>query len=93
MSINDLPSVCKNALFSLYADDIHIYLLRPIRLIEDLVAKINENLTEIRDWSESNGLSLNPGKTQAILLLNREQNTNDFPSISTVLKVRDQLGF
>lgn len=81
MFINDLPRVCKNVSTNLYADDVQIYLSRPIGLIEDLVVRINEDLIKIHDWSETNGLSLNPGKTQAILLSYRECNTNNFPSI------------
>lgn len=81
MYINDLPKVCKNVSFHLYADDIQIYLSRPIGLIEDLICRTNEDLNAIQVWSVANGLTLNPRKTQAILFSKRGCNTGQFPSL------------
>lgn len=80
--INDLPSVCENVSFHLYADDIQIYLSRRIGLIDDLIFRINEDLTSICKWAEENGLTLNPKKTQALLVSKKEYNTEQLPTIS-----------
>lgn len=79
--INDIAHVCNSVSFHLYADDIQIYLSRPIGLIEDLFHRVNDDLKGIYRWSVENGLTLNPSKTQAILISKKYYEPEILPPI------------
>lgn len=79
--INDLAHHCKSSSFHLYADDVQVYLSRPIGLIEDLFCRVNEDLLAIYKWSVENGLTLNPSKSQAIMISQKAYETEDLPPI------------
>ena len=99
MFINDMVGCCKNSSIHLYADDAQIYLSRPPGLKEDLGARINEDLSNICCWAESNKLQINAAKTQAICLHHTTLSTVDFPliimqsSIIGYVEVVKSLGF
>ena len=42
--INDIATNCKSSLIHLYANDVQMYLLRPVGLIEDLTSRLDEDL-------------------------------------------------
>ena len=68
MFINDIVHCVKNSSIHLYADDAQIYMSRPIGLSEDLISRINDDLSAIYCWSKNNLLDLNVGKTKAIAI-------------------------
>ena len=49
--INDMVMCCKNSSIHLYADDVQIYLSRPIGLTENLSFRLNDDLESIYKWS------------------------------------------
>lgn len=81
MYVNDLPKICTNVSIHLYADDVQFYLSRPPGLIEDLVCRINEDLSAIYGWSVANRLLLNAAKTQLILISSSSFDTETIPPI------------
>lgn len=99
MFINDISHVCKSVSFHLYADDVQIYLSRPVGLLEDLFHRINSDLSAIYIWSVENGLTLNPSKTQAILISKKYYEPDFLPPLllsNTQIKFVDKvttLGF
>lgn len=49
--------------------------------IAELTFKLNEDLSAIHNWSELNGLLLNPAKSQVIRISNQTFNTNLVPDL------------
>ena len=62
ISINDLPGCLLHTKAHMYADDTTIY-ASSVSTAE-LYAKVNNNLTRVRDWLLANKLSLNVTKTE-----------------------------
>lgn len=54
--------------FHLYADDLQIYTQAPLGQLHDAIEATNTDLKHIRDWSRSFGLTINPTKTQTIII-------------------------
>lgn len=81
MFINDLPSVCKYVSTHLYADDVQLCLSGPLCNISELGSKFNDDLSAIHRWSASNGLVLNPTKSQIIPICRRSLDSNLLPGI------------
>lgn len=79
--INDCIEVMKNVTPHLYADDLQIYLSRRLGLVDDLVARINEDLENVVNWSNSNKLLLNLPKTCAIAIYKNDIVGIGLPSI------------
>ena len=79
--INDIFSVCQHVEMHAYADDIQLYLSRPPGLLEDLCARLNEDLSNICKWSDMNILRLNPHKSVILPIHHSQIDTNDIPSI------------
>lgn len=61
--INDIFLICKHSKIHGYADDIQLYISNRTGLVEDLCAKLNDDVEKIRKWSVANKLSLNPDKS------------------------------
>ena len=64
--INDAPASLKHCSHHIYADDLTIYYSGNFNDADIIVAKVNEDLNALSSWSTSNGLSINPNKTQAM---------------------------
>ena len=65
----------------MYADDVLLYIFSDLGLMDDCVARINEDLANILSWANSNKLQLNPTKTLSMVCSRREVNLMDFPNI------------
>jgi hypothetical protein len=68
--INGLCSSIRNAKFHFYADDLQIYLSGDKKDLSGIISALNDDLASIARWAAENGLSLNPRKSQAILISN-----------------------
>ena len=68
--INDLPAKV-NANVHLYADDSQIYYSTPIEQLDVCVEKMNLALAEILNWAKINSVTINPTKSQAMLISNK----------------------
>jgi len=80
--INDIFSVCEHVCMHAYADDIQLYISRPLGLIEDMCARLNEDLAKIHKWSEINSIRLNPVKSFVMPISPSSLNFNDIPAIT-----------
>ena len=65
---SDLPSMLHHCSVQLYADDTQLYLSMPPSEVNQFVSEINNDLSVISEWSQNNGLLLNPEKTVAMCL-------------------------
>jgi hypothetical protein len=61
-------SLCK---YHLFADDLQIYVHCKVDEISECVNKINTEILRLVNWTEKHGLTLNPKKTQAMIIKNR----------------------
>lgn len=52
-----------------------------IGLMEDCIARLNEDLSHILSWSNGNNMKLNPAKSVAMLCSKDEINFLDFPTV------------
>ncbi|KAA5655277.1 hypothetical protein F3G58_31475, partial [Pseudomonas aeruginosa] len=52
--------------YHLYADDLQLYAQAGVDSVSSAVGKINNDLSYIKSWSDSFGISVNPAKFQAI---------------------------
>lgn len=80
--INDLPSVVKSGTMHLYADDAQFYASCPLGLIEDCVARVNEDLDAISAWASKNRLLINASKSQCMIVYRTLLETSCFPPIT-----------
>lgn len=64
--VNSLPYNLQ-CQYHMYADDLQVYISGPPSEIDRLIGMINQDLATIEQWSNANGLSPNPKKTQAII--------------------------
>jgi Reverse transcriptase (RNA-dependent DNA polymerase) len=69
--IDDLSTFLRDSKFHFYADDLQIYLTGKRGNLAGLASRVNSELTVILEWSRVNGLLLNPKKSQAMLIVNR----------------------
>ena len=72
--INDLPSICPDANFILYADDANI-IITGTDLI-DIKVKINDLVAKLQEWVNLNSLKLNVKKTHYIMIFSNSKNKN-----------------
>lgn len=61
--VNDIPEFIKESSCLMYADDLKIF--RSVKSISDCV-KLQEGLSKLQNWCESNSLPLNVAKCQAM---------------------------
>lgn len=66
--INDLPKVVRNSLCIIFADDTQLIIAGPVHTLPQLISKLKSDLIAILDWMDNNGMTLNLGKTQLILI-------------------------
>lgn len=79
--INDICDIVHDVNLHLFADDVQLYLSRPLGLIEDCIDRINTDLAEIFNWSVDNQLLLNPSKSQCMVLYNSSLDLDEFPPV------------
>ena len=63
--INDMPKICQNAHFILYADDANIFVTGDT--VEETFAKFEKLSVELLKWTTLNGLALNLKKTKYMI--------------------------
>lgn len=54
--------------YHLYADDLQIYSQAPLQQLHECIEYINNDLRHIAEWSKAFGLTVNPVKTQVIVI-------------------------
>jgi hypothetical protein len=69
--INDLSATLRDSKFHFYADDLQVYLTGKHGNLAGLANRVNSELAVILEWSRTNGLLLNPRKSQAMLIIAR----------------------
>ena len=63
--VNDLPSVTTNSKIMMYAGD--TVLFYSAKKVDELESSLNEDLRHVNSWVNTNGLSLNPIKTEFMI--------------------------
>jgi Reverse transcriptase (RNA-dependent DNA polymerase) len=74
--INDRYLSLRDSKFHFYADDLQIYLSGRRGDLSGFAARVNSELAVILNWFQINGLLLNPRKSQAMLIINRNSPRN-----------------
>jgi hypothetical protein len=64
--INDVSRVIKYSRFHIHADDLQIYHSSSASDLQRCYEEINMDLQQIHEWATTNGLKLNPEKSQVI---------------------------
>lgn len=64
----DLPSVLKRSKYMVFADDVEIYLSCAREELDDTISALNDDVRAVCKWSKTNFMTLNPNKTQAIVI-------------------------
>jgi hypothetical protein len=67
--VNDLPLAITDGTLQMYADDTTIYLIGTN--IETIITSLNSILNQIHQWCLKNRLTVHPGKTEAMLIMNK----------------------
>ena len=82
--INNISKVISSP-YHLYADDLQLYRHGYLHELPETIAFINKDLAAIQEWAKSFGLSVNPKKSQAIIIsssrLGSKISWNSVPSI------------
>lgn len=71
--IDDVVERLSYVSYHSYADDLQVYLGDDHEALDNCFGKMNHDLGRISEWSVANGLSLNAGKSKAIVF-NRRRN-------------------
>lgn len=66
--INDIGSILQHSSDMIFADDLQIYSRTRPQDIGDAISRLNVDARSVSEWATSNGLQLNVGKTDAIIL-------------------------
>ena len=66
--VNELPSSLRYCSHHMYADDFQITITGRVTKLSELIHKMNLDLSNIANWSRSNGLIINPSKSQSMLI-------------------------
>ena len=64
--MNDVSTALHNCSHHLYADDLTIYCRGKSSEINKVIEKVQSDLNNLQSWAQSNGLTINVKKTQAI---------------------------
>lgn len=78
--INDLPDGLRSS-YHMYADDVQLYSGFSPSQLRDGISSINNDLGLIHRWACDNQLGLNAGKSQAIVIFNRDIDTSSLPIV------------
>lgn len=79
--VNDIASVIKHCHYHIYADDVQLYISSPLGQTTDAIARMNNDLVSVVQWSSQNSLLLNPSKTKAIPFYKSQTTVSEFPHI------------
>ncbi|XP_075151058.1 uncharacterized protein LOC142225166 [Haematobia irritans] len=71
MYSNDLPNQLEHTNIRMYVDDVQLCKSTTTDAIDRCVMNVNNDLNNILDWANGNGLALNPNKSKAILILKK----------------------
>ena len=71
----DLSEQLKHCRYHLYADDMQLYIHTKPNDIQETIEKLNEDLTNIQQWTEIHSLKVNPLKSQAIIIGSEKAHT------------------
>jgi len=66
--INSVSSVIINCAFHIYADDLQLYKSCNVENFQQCIDDVNSDLARVHAWAKSNGLLLNPKKSQVIVI-------------------------
>ena len=69
----DITHTIRDCRFHLYADDLQVYTTFNHNETPDAVCRLNQDLNRIAEWSDRNGLVLNPLKSKFMVLGSRNQ--------------------
>jgi len=64
--VNDLPSILSECEVYLYADNVQIYVSRPVTEIHACVRISNKMLSLVEKWATENSLGINPKKSKCL---------------------------
>ena len=81
--VNDLANEIRDCTVVQYADDTQFLHTGTVETLPDLVARAERTLSQARTYFNTNGLVLNPSKTQCIFIGNR-QLINQIPNNTTI---------
>jgi Reverse transcriptase (RNA-dependent DNA polymerase) len=79
--INDLMNVIMFSQCHMYADDAQLYISGERSDIARTIEKLNADVSSIWNWSQQNGLCLNPDKSQAVIISLQAFPTENIPPI------------
>ena len=65
---NELPLSLRYCSHHMYADDFQMLITGRVDKLNELIEKVNLDLTNISHWSQLNGLLINPSKSQSMLI-------------------------
>jgi Reverse transcriptase (RNA-dependent DNA polymerase) len=66
--INSVSRVIINCAFHIYADDLQLYKSCSVENFQQYIDDVNSDLARVHAWAKSNGLLLNPTKSQVIVV-------------------------
>jgi len=82
--VNDLSTIAQNCLLVQYADDSQFLHSDSVNNLDTLILKTQETLSQVKGYFDSNGLKINPDKTQCIFIGSR-QNIAKIPVNTTII--------
>lgn len=86
----DITKSIKESKHHLYADDLQLYKSFKPRDTETATFRLNQDLDRIAEWSENNGLTLNPSKTK-YLVIGTKSVLNQIHSNNPKLEIRGEI--
>ncbi|XP_022226291.1 uncharacterized protein LOC121403754 isoform X1 [Drosophila obscura] len=75
--INDLPIVLSDCKVHMYADDVQLYVSRPLNRIDECINVTNRELEKISAWATKNRLCLNPTKSKCLIIYKNKKKINE----------------
>lgn len=80
--INDLPRVINSCKIHMYADDVQLYTSSNVRNVENCILNLNAELNLVFEWARMNRLTLNPKKSQCLVIFKKIYDTSSIPKVS-----------
>jgi len=70
--INDLPSVLSICNVHLYADDVQMYVSRPLNRTNECLDICRMELGKVNEWAKNNGIAINPLKSKCLIIFKKK---------------------